>query len=48
MKGHGVGGGGTERKGERTHGHGQQWTDCEGRGSIRGVDGNGKDAIKNI
>ena len=36
------GGGGTEQKGERTHGHGRQCGDCSGEGSIRRLNGNAK------
>ena len=39
-------GGGIEQKGKRTHGHGQQCGDCWGGGSIRGLNGNGKNTIK--
>ena len=35
MAGGRLGGGGTEQKGKRTHGHGQQCGDCWGEGSIR-------------
>ena len=35
-------GGGTEQKGKRTHGHGQQCGDCRGEGGVRGLKGNGK------
>ena len=36
-------GGGTEQKGKRTHGHGQQCGDCwGGGGNIRGLNSNGK------
>ena len=31
-----------EQKGKRTHGHGQLCGDCWGKGSIRGLNGNGK------
>ena len=37
-----LGGRGIEQKGQRTHGHGQQCGDCWGKGSIRGLTGNGK------
>ena len=37
-----LGGGGIEQKGKRTHGHGQQCDDCQGKGGIRGLNGNGK------
>ena len=33
---------------ERTHGYGQQGGDCLGKGSIRGLNGNGKNVIKII
>ena len=33
---------GMEQKGKRTHGHGQQCSDCCGEGGIRGLTGNGK------
>ena len=42
----GFGGKGTEQKGKRTHGHGQQCGDCWGVGGIREVNGNGKNTIK--
>ena len=42
-----LGGGGMERKGKRTHGQGQQCGDCCELGIIRGINGNGKNAIKN-
>ena len=29
-------------KAKRTHGHGQQCSDCWGEGDIRGLNGNGK------
>ena len=35
-------GGGTEQKGKRTHGHGQQCDDCCGEKGIQGLNGNGK------
>ena len=35
------GGGGTEEKGKRTHGHGQQGGDCWGEAGIRGLNGKG-------
>ena len=38
----GVRGGGTEQKGKRTHGHGQQCGDYWGEEEIRGLNGNGK------
>ena len=41
------GGGGIEQKGKRTHGHGQQSSDCWGEGGTRGLNGNGKHTIKN-
>ena len=34
-------GGGTEQKGKRTYGHGQQCGDCWGKGDIKGLNGNG-------
>ena len=37
-----LGGGRTEQKGKRIHGHGQQCGDCWGEGSIRGLNSNGK------
>ena len=40
--GWGPGGGGIKQKGKRTHGHGQQCDDCQGKGGIRGLNGNGK------
>ena len=40
-------GGGTEQKGKRTHGHGQQCGDCRREESIRGLNGNGKNTIVN-
>ena len=40
-----LGGGGIEHKGKRSHGHGQQCSDCKG-GSIRGLIANGKNTIK--
>ena len=42
----GLGGGGIEQKGKRTHGHGQQCGDCWGKGAIKGLNGNGKNIIK--
>ena len=36
------GGGGTEQKGKRTHGHGQQCGDCSGEGDLRGLNSKGK------
>ena len=42
------GGGGTEQKGKRTHGHGQQCGDCWGQEGISGLNGNGKNTIKYI
>ena len=33
---------GLNKKGKRTHGHGQQCDDCQGEGSIREQNGNGK------
>ena len=38
----GVGDGGIEQKGKRTHGYGQQYSDCWGERGIRGLNGNGK------
>ena len=35
-------GGGTEQKGKRTHGHGQQCGDCWGERGISGLNGDGK------
>ena len=40
------GGGGTEQKGKRTHGHGQQCGGCSGGGVIVGINGNRKNIIK--
>ena len=37
---------GTEQKGKRPHGHGQQRGDCWREGGIRGRNGNGKNTIK--
>ena len=37
-----VGSGGSEQKGKRTHGHGQQCRDCWGEEYTRGLSGNGK------
>ena len=37
---------GLEKKGKRTHGHGQQWGDCGGD-TVRGLSGNGKKYNKN-
>ena len=37
-----------KRERERTHGYGQQGGDCLGKGSIRGLNGNGKNVIKII
>ena len=48
-----LGGRGIEQKGKRTHGHGQQGGDCGGsrrlevEESITGMNGNGKNTIKN-
>ena len=39
-----LGGGGIEQKRKRTHGHGQQCSDCWGIEGIRGINGN---VIKN-
>ena len=36
-----------EQKGKRTHGHGHQCGDCWGEGGIRGLNGSGKNTIKN-
>ena len=41
-------GGGIEKKEIRTHGHGQQWGDCRGEGSMKGLNGHGKNKIKNF
>ena len=38
--------GGIERKGKRTHGHGQQCGACRGEGGIRGLNGNGSNTMK--
>ena len=37
MGGWELGGRGTEQKGKRTHGHGQQWDDCEEAWGINGL-----------
>ena len=37
-----------EQKGQRTHGHYQQCGDCRGEGGVRGLNGNGKNTIKNL
>ena len=42
------GDGGIDRKGKRTHGHGQQCGDCWGEAGIRGLNSNGKNTIKII
>ena len=34
------------KEGKRTHGHGEQYGDCWGEGSIRGLKGNRKNRIK--
>ena len=39
-------GGGTEQKRKRTHGRGQQYGGCWGKGCRRGLTGNGKNTIK--
>ena len=39
-------GGGIEQKCKRTCGCGQQCCDCWGKGDIRGINGDGKNAIK--
>ena len=41
-----LGGGGTEQKGKRTYGHGQQCSDCGGGEGIRRLNGNEKNTIK--
>ena len=33
---------GTEQKGKRTHGHGQQCGNCRGEGGVRGLNDNGE------
>ena len=38
----GLGDGGIEQKGKRTHGHGQECADCWGVGFTRELNGNGK------
>ena len=45
--GWGPGGGGIKQKGKRTHGHRQQSGDYEGERGIMGLNGNGKNTIKN-
>ena len=40
-----LGGGRSEQKGKRIHGHGQQCDDCRER-ATRGQNGNGKNTIK--
>ena len=45
--GRGLGGGGIEQKGKRTHGCGQQCGNCGGEMGIRGTNGNGNNIIKN-
>ena len=35
-------GGGTEQKGKRAHGHGQQCGDCWGERGVRALNGDGK------
>ena len=37
---------GTEEKGKRTLGHGQQCGDCWGEAGIRGLNGDGKNTIE--
>ena len=44
--GEGLGGGGMEQKGKRSYGH--QCGDCWGKGGIRGINGNGKNIIKEL
>ena len=44
--GGGLGGGGIEQKGKRTHGHGQQCGDCWRKEGIKGLNGNGENTIK--
>ena len=39
-------GGEIEKKGKRTHGHGQQCGDCWGEEDIRGLNGNGEKPTK--
>ena len=41
-----LGGGGLQKKGKGTQGHGQQCGDCRGGGGIRGINGNGENTIK--
>ena len=41
-----LGGGGIDKKGKRTHGHGQQCGDCWREAVIRGLNGNGKNTVK--
>ena len=41
-----LGVGGTEQKGKRTHGHGQQCGNCWGEGHIRGLTSNRKNTMK--
>ena len=40
-----LGGRGTEQKGKRTHGYGQQCGDCWGEGGLSGLNGNEKNTI---
>ena len=37
----------TEQEGKRTPVHGQQWGDCRVEGGVRGLNGNGKNNLKN-
>ena len=46
MVGGSSGGGRTEQKGKRAHGHGQQCGNFKGERSIRRLDGNGKLQLK--
>ena len=39
-------GGGIKQKGKRTHGHGQQCGDCREEGSLKRLNGNGKNTVK--
>ena len=41
-----LGGGWIKQKGKKTLGHGQQCGDSRGKGSIREINGNGKNTIK--
>ena len=36
------------KKRKRIHGHGQQWGDCVGEGSLRVLNSNGKNTIKTV